>query len=446
MADLWPTKLLENLPYPRPTTGWLADPQNAPAWLDDVHLAHFSPLQVAGCALWLDPRVTDGIVLANTSITDGATLNTGWTQTNVTPSYNQDGVGGTQFTVSSTTNPRVTQTPATLAFHVSAQPPCTITVKYKAGTVPFLLLETLAAASHRTWINLATHAVGTLAANHAVTISAPDALGYRTVTLVFSVATSAPTARFQFTSADNVTTGASVGQTIWLKEATVDQPRVGALMNLVSGVSAAQATVNSQLGYEAAGIGGQPAVRAYVAASSIQFLDLTEAAVLNLVSGSDKAHTLFLVVKAQGLASEAGALVSWNAVSPAKYDLVQDSTGAGPLLLSKRGDADGAGLTLTSSYNHSNLTSGAVIEITHTGTVASVSVNGATASSAAQDAGTLTPTTLRLLGRSVFAIGAKYSLGAVVGFSRVLTATERSWVRRGLAVGGSDPYGIAVAA
>lgn len=428
MSDLWPQKLLENLPYPRPTTGWLADPQNAPAWLDDVHRAHFSATQVAGCVLWLDSRESDGIVLANASITDGSALNTGWTHTNVTPTLNQDGVGGTLFTVSSTTTPRATQNIATCATHTTAQAPCTITVKYKAGTAPFLLVESVAAAANRTWVNLSTHAIGTSGANHSgVSISAPDSLGYRTVsvTMVANALGTAPTARFTLVNADNVTTGASVGQTIWLKEATVDQPRASALVEHVSGLSLPQATVNLQLGYEATGLNGHPCIRGY----GSQYNLLPVPALIAAASGDDKPLTVVAVLDKTtaedvviGLAAAAGSGNTnyWDLI---RLDSFRLSKGDG--------SANTALATGTAMANGPH-----VVAITYSGTTASAKTDGVTTiNNAALNVGSTTLDSAGLFCRprsSPVEIGAG-RLGAVAVYSRVLTDAELAHVQAGMA-------------
>jgi hypothetical protein len=442
MSDLWPQKLLRELPYPRPKTGWLADPQNAPAWLDDVHLAHFSPFQVASCVLWLDPRESDGVVLADCSITDGARLSTGWTHLNVTPTLNQDGLGGTLFTVSSTTTPRATQNIATCATNSTANPPYTITVKYKSGTAPFLMVETGNVTLNRTWVNLATHAIGTSGSSHSgASVGAVDQLGYRTISVTCLVnGAGTATCRFSLVSADNVTTGASVGQTIWLKEATVSQPRVRSLHNLATGLAASfdQATVNNQPGYEVAGIGGQAAIRSY---GQTQFLLSAEAAVAAMFSGTDKAWTLIWVGQQKVTTGTQGL---WGARQNASSTpIVQFSTSSGQYTLDKRDDAS----TLVPRTGGTPNTSVHVFEIEHTGQATTIYRDGVQLHTGAQDVGATTLDRMIIHGLTVAGANSPdASSGAWVGHSRVLTAAERSWIRRGLATGGPSPYGIAVAA
>jgi hypothetical protein len=453
MSDLWPQKLLDDLPYPGPTTGWLADPSNAPAWWTDVRLSRFRPTQVSGCVLWLDPRVTDGIVLANATITDGANLHSAtWTHTNVTPVYNQDGLGGTQFTVSSTTTPRATQSIANSGVSLTAQPPCTITVKYKAGTAPFLLIESVASAANRTWVNLSTHAVGTSGANHSGgSVSAPDSLGYRTVSMTMNANAlgTTPNVRLQLVSADNVTTGASVGQTIWLKEATVDQPRIAAYNNLATGVASsfAQGTVNNQPGYEAAGINGQAAIRSYVAASATQYLASTEAAVMSLFSGDDTPwYMAAVVLPRQTIASESSSVFSaYSGASDNLSALLQDNGGIGPWAVYRR---SGAGsIEAEVSTTHGGTGTPQVIEAWFTGSQVFISKDGGTPNpnGTTSTQGAQSPAAMRLMAFGTSA-GARMSLGATVAFSRVPSNDERSWIRQGLARGGPSPYGISVAA
>jgi hypothetical protein len=441
MADLWPQKLLDELPYPGPTTGWLADPANAPAWWPEVRLSRFRPTQVSGCVLWLDPRVTEGVVLANASIGDGANLHSSsWTHTNVTPSYNQDGLGGTQFTVSSTTTPRATQNIANSGTHTTAQPPCTITVKYKAGTAPFLLVESVAAAANRTWVNLSTHAIGTSGANHsAVSVSAADSLGYRTVSVTMNANAlgTTPTARFTLVSADNVTTGASVGQTIWLKDATVDQPRAN-LVNLVSGAAWTQSTAFLQLGYEVTGINGQACVRGY----GSQYVLSTEAAVIAAASGDDKALTLVAVL--DKVAADDVLIGLANAASTGNtnyWDLVRlDSFRA------SKGDS-GANTALATGTAMAN--GPHVVTLSFAGTTVTATTDGVTTMNAAAfNVGSTTLDTIALFcrPRSTPAEIGSGRLGACALYNRVLTADELAYVRQGLARGGSDPYGIQVAA
>jgi hypothetical protein len=450
MVDLWPQKLLKERPYGL-KTGWLADPQNVPSWWTDVTLQSFAPTQISGCVLWLDPRVTDGIVLANASITDGLRLSTGWTHTNVTPSLNEDGLGGTLFTVSSTTTPRATQSITNVGTSTTAQPPCTITVKYKAGTAPFLLVESVAAAANRTWVNLSTHAIGTSGANHSgVSVSAPDSLGYRTVSVTMNANAlgTAPAARFALVSADNATTGASVGQTIWLKEATVDQPRIGAYNNLATEVASSfsQGTVSNQPGYEVAGINGQAAIRSYVAASATQYLTSTEAAVMSLFSGDDTPWYLAAVVlPRQTIASESSAVFSaFSSGSDNLSALLQDNGGIGPWAVYRR--AGSGSIEAEVSTTHGGSGAAQVVEAWFTGSQVFISKDGATPNpnGATSTQGAITPTAMRLLAFGTSA-GAKMSLGAVTAFSRVPSSEERSWIRQGLARGGPSPYGIQAA-
>lgn len=443
MSDLWPTKLLKGLPYPGPTTGWLADVDAD--WWAQLRLEQFSPQTIPGCVLYLDPSDPDGITLTDATFQNGSTLTgAGWSDNDVTSLVNADGFGGSRFTVSSATAPTLTQTPGSCATHATAMPPLTLAVKYAAGaTVPAFCLESRLSgpgAADRTWFLPATNAIGTAGSAHsAASISAPDANGYRTASVTVNSCGGTPTFRIRCCSANGVTTGASVGQLITLKDATVSQTRVASLVNLVSGISWAQGTVNNQLGYLATGLNGRPCVRNY----SSQYILSTEAPVLAAMNGSDPAFTVIYAIRYHTVDNivlsigDSGSTNHWAYVG---------ASGVGSRAAAQRRDAT---TTFTAQSGINGLNTDALIQEWYTssaGTEMSHRRNGAAAdpNAATLNAGTVGANQCGLLtwARNTPSAGALASLGSLVMFNRALSDTERSFVRRALAA----KYNIAVAA
>jgi hypothetical protein len=395
----------------------------------------FTVLQAAGCLAHFDLSDPASVFLANASIANGSDLATpGWTHTDVTASLNQDGLGGTRFTVSTATAPQASQNITNCGVNATANPPCAIAVKYKSGTIPFLLVETRSGtAANRTWINLGTHAVGTSGASHSVSApSAPDGDGYRTVVVTMNANGGTPKVQFSFVNADNSTTAASVGQTIWLKTATVSQTRVRGLRNRITGQWWLQLTNNNQPGYEAIGVNGLPAMRSYIAGSAAHYLQSTEASVLAAFTGDDKPWTIVAsVLPRQNIATESSTLFSaYSAASDNFTGLLQDNGGIGPWTVHRR---DGVTLEAEQSSTHGGAGTARVVGAWFTGTAVSLTLDGATPSpnGSLSSRAALAPTTMRLLAYGSNG-GGNMSLGTLAIWARSLNAGEFETVSEAL--------------
>jgi hypothetical protein len=214
----------------------------------------------------LDLSVPDSVlVLSSASIIAGSDLNdAAWTKTQVTVTADVAGTqdrltvsGGAPSCVQSVTNGAGGTTPVPLATAFWAS--------YES--IQWAMLETRAStAASQIWFDIQNGVVGTVGANLAGASITPETRngvsGFRcSVRTVVQGGTHA--VRLFLSSTDILVTAPLAGTSMRFDDITVTQVRVASLTNRKTGVVWAQATVNNQPEYEAAGLGGAPCMRGY---------------------------------------------------------------------------------------------------------------------------------------------------------------------------------------
>jgi hypothetical protein len=194
----------------------------------------------------------------------------------------------------------------------------------------------------------------------------------------------------------------------------INQPKVSALTNRVSGVNAVQATLHGpQPGYEAPLLRG---LRGY----GFQHMQCTEAAVLAALSGDDPNYTIVASAKRVG-AGAAQAILGARDSGGAKWRLGFDS--ANKLTVVR----DAASLT-ESSADAGNKQ---VVTLLANGTSYSLRRNGALVTSGTVNAGSLTMTSLDLLADGAQLNRLNGYATDIAIFSRALSGPEYGAVEAG---------------
>lgn len=238
--------------------------------------------------------------LNNAAVTAGNDLtNAAWTKSNCTATATGN---GTQVSIAETgvSTPLVAQTIANAQFVAANQVPCVNTWWFKYVDCQFVVFQQRASAAvSRVWLDVLNGAIGTTDAGMTASVVAETRngqAGFR-FTMTSTAVGGALTARFQLSSVDGgVITAPGAGKSVIVDDYTVDQKKVSAVRNRVTGADTmAQATVNLQPGYEL-GANGAPCARSY----GVQYMldtDATEVATLVAAGGADAEYTVLYVAE-----------------------------------------------------------------------------------------------------------------------------------------------------
>jgi hypothetical protein len=333
------------------------------------------------------------------SILNGNDLtNANWTKSNCTTTATGN---GTQVSVAETgaSTPLVSQTIANAQFVAANQVPCIQTWWFKFVDCQFVVFQQRAStAVSRVWLDVQNGAIGTTDAGMAASV-APETrngqAGFR-FTITSTAVGGTLVARFQLSSVDGgVITAPGAGKSVIADDYTVDQKKVSAVRNRVTGSDTmVQATVNLQPGWEL-GANGMPCARGYGAQYMLD-TDAAEVAVLTAAGGVDAEYTVFYVAEILTidlLACIIGAGNSGQASNSTRL-FGTSTTGAGRYTSNVVDDAAGTG----GSPNTSSADQTADLHVgewytSSTGTVINMKKNGTAVAlaSSSQNAGNLTP-------------------------------------------------------
>jgi hypothetical protein len=328
-----------------------------------------------GCVLWMAADDA-GVATTSASVVDKDDFTTGnWTKTGVNVTPNSSGVY--DLLTASATTATTQQVPSN---HSTGTMTVTATVDVIRVADDWVCVELF--ATGRAWFNIATGSVGTVA-NVSATITPLGGGAFRlSVTSVFG----ANYVMLRSASADNTLT-CTIGHSFLASNATIDQTRVSAFLNMVSAVSWAQASANLQPRYNPIGFSGRPGFEF----RGQQDIISPEAAVVAALTDAH-AFTLFLVVNAttpDAIAAHFAAGNSGFANSRTRW-FGTTTDGAGRWATSFSNDAS----VVVSNADTADLSAGPhVVCWSSPGTTVGLRQDGSdrTLTAAAADPGTLTP-------------------------------------------------------
>lgn len=383
--------------------------------------------------------IDSALTFSNASLTAGADLSdASWTKTSCTVTAN---VAGTQDRLV-VTGPAPNAL-ATVVNGAAGTTPVPLTTTFWASyeTIQWVQLETRnATAGNQVWFDIQNGAVGTTGGSLASASITPETrngvAGYRCSVKTIAQG-STHIVRLSLSTTNTTITNPANSTAMRFDDVTVTQVRVSAIANKKTGVTATQATVDLQPGYDATGLNGGPCL----IGDGVRYLITTEAAVL---LANAAAYSLFTVGSIASTATAQAFFGYGDAVQATARTRAWGNDSTGKWLTQARNDANANAFVDSTGNSDTNVN---VLEWASPGTTFDLQKNGGAADPArggtgALNPGTLTPGRAGIMCRPSSTVGlilvGKWAAATL--FSTDASATVRERVRRKL----GQQWGITV--